>query len=299
MQIMLTGGEGRLGAALAVELAGGGHAVTALGRADVDITNREQVAAAVNTLHPDVIVNCSAYNAVDDAERDVTRAFAVNAEGPGILAAEARRVAALFIHFSSDFVFDGAAVEPYSEHAPTRPLSVYGASKLAGELEAARAVRHYVLRLASNFGGSATGGRVATIDRIVDNLLEGRTVRAFADRTVSPSYVVDVALATRAIIECRVPYGTYHCVNSGYTTWYGLAETIARKAGIDADIRAVASSDVVTPAVRPRFCALSNRKLRSTGIAMPTWESAIDRHLAIRGIGVPAAVQRQAWQIHS
>src|SRR4051794_13566883 len=99
---MITGGEGRLGTALAVELAASGHAITTLGRSDVDITDRDQVAAAVNKLYPDVIINCSAYNAVDEAEGSVARAFAINAEGPGILAAEARRVSALLVHFSSD-----------------------------------------------------------------------------------------------------------------------------------------------------------------------------------------------------
>lgn len=299
MQIMITGGEGRLGATLAVELTAAGHSVTALGRRQLDITHRGQVTKTVNALRPAVIVNCSAYNAVDEAERHSAQAFAVNAEGPAILAGEARRLSALLVHFSSDFVFDGVTGEPYREDAPTRPLSVYGASKLAGELESARAVRHYVLRLASNFGGAPADGRVATIDRILDNILAGRTVQAFADRTVSPSYVIDVARATRAIIERQIPFGTYHCVNSGYATWYGLSGTIARKAGVDADIRPVASVEVKAAAVRPQFCALSNRKLRAFGIVMPTWESAIDRHLAVRGVGIPATVRREAWPIHS
>jgi dTDP-4-dehydrorhamnose reductase len=292
MRITITGGEGRLGSVIAAELAGAGHDVTALGRRDVDITDRDAVGAIVKDLRPDVIVNCSAYNAVDEAERNPAAAFAVNATGPARLAAEARRISALLVHFSSDFVFDGNTTTPYAENDATNPLSVYGASKLAGEVESARAARHYILRLESNFGGTTAEGRVATIDKIIDNVLAGLAVRAFTDRTVSPSYVVDVARATRALIEGRAPFGVYHCVNSGYSTWYGLAAAIARMAGVRATITPALSGDVKTGAARPRFCALSNRKLSAVGVEMPTWESAVERHLAAREMLTGAAVRR-------
>ena len=299
MHIMVTGAAGRLGATIALEMASAGHGVTALGRQDLDITSREQVRAAVRDLRPDVIINCSAYNAVDDAERDAATAFAVNADGPANLAAEARSTSALLVHFSSDFVFDGTAVHPYAEDAPTNPLSVYGASKLAGEIETARAGRHYVLRLESNFGGPVSDRRRATIDHMIDSILAGRPVRAFADRTVSPSYVIDVARATRAIVERGAPFGVYHCVNSGHVTWYGLAAAIARQVGVAADITPTVSASVKTAALRPQFCALSNRKLSAAGVEMPSWQSALARHLVVRGAFVPASVSRQECQIHS
>jgi dTDP-4-dehydrorhamnose reductase len=298
MKIMITGAAGRLGATIVLEMASAGHTVMALGRSDLDVTDRKRVRATVKALQPDVIINCTAYNAVDDAERHAATAFAVNAHGPANLAAEARGTA-LLVHFSSDFVFDGTATDPYTEDAPTNPLSVYGASKLAGEIETARAERHYVLRLESNFGGLCPGRRPATIDKMIDSILARRPVQAFADRTVSPSYVADAASATRAIIERGAPFGTYHCVNSGYATWYGLATAIARQVGVTADIAPIASASVKTAAARPLFCALSNRKLLAAGIDMPSWESALARHLAARGAFVPATVSRQACQTHS
>jgi dTDP-4-dehydrorhamnose reductase len=238
-------------------------------------------------------VNCSAYNAVDAAETDASSAFAVNARGPATLAAAARRTAAVLVHFSSDFVFDGAAETPYDEDSPTHPLNVYGASKLAGETEARRAGRYYVLRLESNFGGAACNGQRATVDQITDNIIARRPVRAVVDRTVSPSYVVDVARATRLLLERRAADGIYHCVNSGFTTWYDLAQKVAALIDVPAEITPVMSTDLKVVAPRPRFCALSNRKLRQCGIEMPGWESALERHLMTRGTAVPAVIARE------
>jgi dTDP-4-dehydrorhamnose reductase len=288
LRIVVIGAGGRLGAAVEVELASAGHHVTRLDQPEFDITNPEQVPALLS-LGPDVIVNCAAYNAVDDAETGRAAAFAVNAHGPALLAAAAEACGALLVHYSTDFVFDGLAHEPYCEEDATRPLGVYGASKLAGEVEARRTRRHYVLRLASLFGGTGLPGHRATIDLIADHVAAGFPVRAMVDRTVSPSYVADVARVTRSLVEREVPYGVYHCVNTGFATWYQVAQEIARRMRRDATILPARAADFSTPGPRPRFCALSNRKLMGQGIWLPTWQSAIARHLAKRPIQVPAA----------
>jgi dTDP-4-dehydrorhamnose reductase len=145
------------------------------------------------------------------------------------------------------------------------------------------------LRLASLFGGVGVGAHQATIDRIADNLITGLPVRAFVDRTVSPSYAVDVARATRALIEKNAMYGTYHCVSAGFATWHDLATEVAVRLGTSVDVLPSVSSDSGTGARRPRFCALSNRRLLALGIDMPTWQSAVERHLAARCAKVPAA----------
>jgi hypothetical protein len=163
---VVTGAGGRLGAALSAELVSAGHKVTGLSRTDLDVTDGEQVATVMRHLRPEVIVNCSAYNAVDAAESDPAAAFAANAEGPSFLADAAEATEALLIHYSTDFVFDGRALEPYSEDAPANPLGVYGASKLAGEHEVRRARRHYILRVESLFGGRGANGHRATVDQI-------------------------------------------------------------------------------------------------------------------------------------
>ena len=282
MRIVITGAAGRLGAALTMELRSAGHQVSPLGHTDLDITDRKQVDAVLKRLRPQVIINSSAYNAVDAAESDSSAAFALNAEGPANLADAARQSGAVLMHYSTDFVFDGAASHPYSEEAATNPLSVYGASKLAGEKDVAKVQRHYILRLESLFGGIGVRGHRATVDQIADAILAGSTVRALQDRTVSPSHVADVSRASRALIEGGCPFGLYHCVNSGFTTWYELALEVSRQLGITAHVVPLLTSNLVTPAPRPRFCALSNQKLTALGIEMPSWDRALEYHLMSR-----------------
>ena len=141
-----------------------------LERGELDITSAEQVTAVIDRLRPEVIINCAAYNAVDAAETNRAAAFALNAHGPALLAASADTAGAVFVHFSSDFVFDGEAGEVYTEAHPTNPLNVYGASKLAGEAAARFASRHYILRVSSLFGGVGRNGHRATVDYIADGL---------------------------------------------------------------------------------------------------------------------------------
>lgn len=293
MRIVISGAAGRLGAALHLELASAGHDVFPLGRADMDVTDASQVGSVLAGLRPEAIINCSAYNAVDAAEADPASAFALNAQGPANLARAARGSGALLMHFSTDFVFDGRAREPYSEDAVTNPLSVYGTSKLQGEDEVRSIDRHYILRLESLFGGTGVRGHRATIDQIADSILKGSAVRVVRDRTVSPSHVPDVARVSRALLEQAAPFGTYHCVNSGYATWHEVAVELSRQLWRPADIVSTFASELRTPARRPRFCALSNGKLRSLGMDMPTWQTALRHHLATRdaAYGSKAAVR--------
>jgi dTDP-4-dehydrorhamnose reductase len=282
-RVVVVGAAGRLGRVVCEELASSGHQVVAFTRTDLDITDFDTVKRVIPGSAPQVVINCTAYNAVDAAETDTAAAFAVNAHGPGLLAKAADSVGALFVHYGTDFVFDGTSRTLYTEDDAVNPLSAYGSSKLAGETAIQRATdRHYILRVESLFGGAGLSGHRATIDQIADTLLAGGTVRALVDRTVSPSYVPDVARATRELLDREAPYGIYHCVNSGFTTWYDLAHEVARQLSVTADIVPVAAADLKTTAPRPVFCALSNRKLAAFGIDMPSWQSAIRRHLASR-----------------
>lgn len=280
---------------LGLELASAGHDVHALRRTDLDVTRDAEVAAAIDQLRPAAIVNCSAYNAVDAAESDRAAAFAINADGPANLARAAARCGAILVHYSTDFVFDGAAGAPYDEGSATGPLSAYGASKLAGEAEVRRLANHYILRVASVFGGEGVRGHAATIDQMADRMLAGSVVRAAIDRTVSPSYVADVSWASRALLEGNAPRGTYHCVNSGFATWYDVAVELSRQLGVRADVVPMKSAELPGAALRPQFCALSNHKLRTLGVEMPSWGSALERHLALRyGHVVADRIDRRA-----
>ena len=244
-------------------------------RADVDLTNAADVRRVVRDTQPSAIVNCSGYNNVDGAEDDPAAALNINAFVVQTLARAAQDVDAALVHYGSDFVFDGEASEPYREDSRPNPRSTYAASKLLGEWFAADVPVHYVLRVESLFGGVTR--RKSSLDTIIERIAAGTPVRVFTDRVVSPSYVWDIADATAAVLTTRPEPGVYHCVNTGHATWYEVAAEVARDMGVNATLEPVTMQDVTLRATRPRFCALSNEKLRAVGVTMPSWQDAVAR----------------------
>jgi dTDP-4-dehydrorhamnose reductase len=279
MRILVTGAAGQLGSVIVERFSEFGD-VTPMTRADLDISCEPDVLRAVGDVRPDVIINCSAYNQVDLAEEQAVPALEVNAFGVLALARAASENDALLVHFSTDFVFDGTIDRPYVESDPAAPQSNYGRSKLLGEWFAADARLHYVLRVESLFGGPLAR---SSIDRILDTIQRGEPTRVFVDRTVTPSYVVDVAEATARLLTIRPPAGVYHCVNSGVTTWLEVAVEAARLLGREPQLIPTNVASVSLPARRPKYCALSNEKLRSVGVRMPGWQEALGRYVAGRG----------------
>lgn len=278
MNVVVVGAAGMLGAVTVREWRQHGHAVTALTRADVDVTIAAQVSDVITAHTPDVIINCTAYNRVDDAEDAPTTALDVNTWAVRAMAGAAAKTGAVFVHYSTDFVFDGETDRPYTEDDTPNPQSAYGMSKLMGEWMAAEASAHYILRVESLFGGTASR---STVDSMLQKFATGQPVHAFSDRTVSPSHVADVARASRHLVEHCAPHGLYHCVNSGCATWLEVAERLREWSGhASAEIKPVSTADVVLKARRPRFAALSNAKLVAQGIPMPTWQDALRTHLA-------------------
>ena len=241
--------------------------------------------ATVDRLRPNVIINCAAFNDVDGAEDRPVDALSVNAFALRTLARAADAVGATLVHYSTDFVFDGTATEPYAEDAPPSPRSTYAASKLLGEWFAMDAPGAFVLRVESLFGTPrGWSGRRGTLDGLVDGMEGGRELRVFTDRIVSPSYTPDVAAATRFLLEHRAPAGLYHCVNGGHGTWQEVAEESARLLGITPRLTPVTMAQVTLKAARPRYCALSNRKLAEAGFVMPDWPDALRRWLTARAV---------------
>jgi dTDP-4-dehydrorhamnose reductase len=279
---MVTGAAGQLGSAIVRAFAE--WDVQAFTSARLDITDAAAVDRAVKTARPEIIVNCAAFNDVDGAETRPTDAFAVNAFAVRTLARAAEAVGARLVHYSTDFVFDGTATEPYAETAPPTPRSVYAASKLVGEWFALEAPGGLVLRVESLFGSPRDWpGRRGTIDHIVEGLEHGRPVRVFTDRTVSPSYTPDIAAATKYLVESGVSGGLYHCVNSGAVTWDEVARELARVMGVAPTIEPITMDKIRMKATRPRFCALTNGKLAAAGFPMPSWQDAITRWMQTRG----------------
>ena len=278
MKVLVLGARGQLGAAIVREF--GPHAeVVALGRADLDITDDAAVLARVSNDAPQLVVNCAAYNAVDAAQEDPVTALSINALGVRAVARAAAAVDATLVHYSTDFVFDGRTDRPYVESDPPNPQSVYAASKLLGEWFAGDVPRQYVLRVESLFDQAREGRRRGSAGTIITGLEAGDEVPVFVDRTVSPTYVVDAAVATRAIVEGAVPSGLYHCVNSGRCTWWEFAEEAARLLGRPARLKPITLETFRMPAPRPRYAALSNQTLARFGVVLPHWTDALRRSL--------------------
>jgi dTDP-4-dehydrorhamnose reductase len=275
MRVLVTGAAGQLGSTVVARL-GGRTDVRPFTRQQLDIADEPAVRDALRTARPDVVINCAAYNDVDGAEDSAEQALAANAMGVLVLARTAAEAGAVLVHYSSDFVFDGQTSQPYVESEVPRPISTYGASKLVGEWFAAENQSAYVLRVESLFGGHPAK---SSVDKILTAIRSDQPVRVFANRTVTPSYVDDVADATERLLTARLPFGVYHCVNSGVTTWLGVAQEAKRLLNRQAEIVPVSVTEVKFRAARPQYCALSNQKLRDAGIVMPTWQDALARHV--------------------
>lgn len=273
---LVAGAGGQLGEAMIDQLSVL-HTVVPVTRRELDVTRADAVMKVVTEVMPDVIVNCSAYTNVDGAEDDPVAALEVNAMAVRALAHAATHIDATLVHYSTDFVFDGNIDRPYTEDDAPNPRGTYAMSKLLGEWFAATTPRHYVLRVESLFGGERAR---SSVDRILENIRAGQTVRAFSDRSVSPSFVDDVVAATAGLLRLQAPYGLYHCVNSGWTDWVELARELARIVNIpDAPIEPVRMADLKLKASRPLFAALSNQKLVDAGVPMPDWQDALRRYV--------------------
>jgi dTDP-4-dehydrorhamnose reductase len=280
MRLLVTGARGLLGAAIVREFAAAGWEVVPLQRAALDVTDGAAVAQQVSHAHPDLVVNCVAYNDVDGAENDAVAALQVNALAVRSLAAAARTAGAIFVHYGTDFVFDGESDRPYVEEDPPNPRSAYGVSKLLGEWFALEHPRSYVLRVESLFGEPGPdGSRQGSLKGILVRLRAGEQLPVFVDRTVTLGYTTDIAAATRVVVETGVPPGVYHCVNSGATSWKDIATEAARLLGVPIDIKPITLESVALPASRPKYSALSTAKLAAAGVPMPAWQDALARHL--------------------
>jgi dTDP-4-dehydrorhamnose reductase len=275
-RIVVTGAAGQLGTAIVRDFAARGD-VVALTRRELELSDGRAIAARIAEARPDLVINCAAFNDVDGAEERAVDAIQINAGAVRALAQACRVVGAMFVHYGTDFVFDGRASRPYTEDDEPSPQSVYGCSKLLGDWFAAEAPRHYVLRVASLFGGE---NRRSSVDKIAAALVRGEPARVFVDRTVTPSYVDDVSAATARLIDTIAPFGLYHCVNSGSATWFELGQEIARILGRDANLIPVKVADVTLRARRPQYAALDNGKLLRAGVALPSWQHALKRYLA-------------------
>ncbi|OHC65147.1 MAG: dTDP-4-dehydrorhamnose reductase [Rhodocyclales bacterium GWA2_65_19] len=275
MKILLTGCTGQLGRELKRSLASLGELV-ACDRGQLDLAKPDALRDAVRAIAPAVIVNAAAYTAVDKAEAEPAMADAINATAPGILADEARRLGALLIHYSTDYVFDGAKRAPYTEDDNPAPLSAYGRSKRAGELAiAAAGSRHLILRTSWAYGLHGANF-MKTMLRLARERSELCVV---GDQIGAPTWTRHLADVTALVIARRdIPGGLYHLAAAGETSWHGYAEAIfaeARVVGLlerSPLVHRITSADYPLPAARPANSRLDcSRFRRDFGLALPDW----------------------------
>ena len=299
MRILLTGRNGQVGWELERALPALGELI-ATDRGTLDLANADAIRRAVREAKPDLIVNAAAYTAVDRAETERDAAIQVNAVAPGVLAEEAKRAGALLIHFSTDYVYDGAKPAPYVEADAVNPLSVYGATKLEGERAiAAAGARHIILRTSWVYGPRGKNfmltmlrfGRERPELRVVDDQRGAptssralaRLVRELLDRNADLDHVGRDELDRLAAAS-----GTYHATAGGVTTWFGFAQAIfeeaRRQRRLDyapPRVTPIPTKDYPTPARRPANSVLSNDKLRAAfGVSIPDWRAGLEEAIS-------------------
>ncbi len=277
---MIAGSGGMLGRDMLAVLATNGADVVGLTRRELDITDEAAVRAAVRDCRPDVVVNCAAWTAVDDAESHEVEAFGVNARGAAHLAATCAGGHGAgqprLVHMSTDYVFAGDASRPYAEHDVAAPRSVYGRSKLAGERAVLKLLPHasYVVRTAWLYGVHAPN-----FVRTMIRLERARpTVDVIDDRRGQPTWTVDVARQVAALVRSRATPGVYHATSSGEATCFEVAREVFLMLGADpARVRVTSSSAYVRPAPRPSYSVLGHDAWAAVGV-----EPIGDWRLALR-----------------
>ncbi|EIM96482.1 dTDP-4-dehydrorhamnose reductase [Paraburkholderia hospita] len=290
--ILLTGANGQVGFELMRSLQGLGTLV-ALDRSRLDLADLDQVRAVTRQIKPTLIVNAAAYTAVDRAESEPELAMLVNGKAPGVLAEEAKRLGAAIIHYSTDYVFDGAKSGPYVEDDMVNPQNAYGRSKLAGERAVAEAGgAHLVLRTSWVYGRRGSNF-LLTMLRLA---AERPELRIVADQYGAPTWCASIAsLTAHVVAQARAvaardaadwwseKSGIYHLTASGSTSWFGFAEAIFELAGQERTPKVVpiATSDYPLPAKRPANSRLLNDKLACAfGLNAPDWRDALRQALA-------------------
>ncbi len=249
--------------------------VSAWDREDLDITDEEAVMQKISELKPELIINCAAYNAVDKAEEERLIAEQINGYAVGFIAKAADEIGSMVVHFSSNYVFDGNNPEGYNEDDVTNPQSAYAKSKLLGEIELQDHTENFYLIRTSWLYGRSVQGKKSFIELMLDKSKETKELKMVIDEYASPTYVIDLAHATRALIEEHKPFGIYHLVNAGHTNWYGWAQEIFKIKNISMDLKEISGTEYKRPAARPKYGFLNNTKF----IELRPWTEALKEYL--------------------
>ena len=285
--VVIFGAAGQLGVELVREFTARRAHVHSLTRRQIDLTNSAQIHAAIEQAQPDFVLNAAAYNMVDLAEQDPQAAFAVNALAVRSMAVACRQFDAKLVHFSTDYVFDGAKRTPYSESDATHPLGAYGVSKLAGELYAQAYLDALVIRTAVVFG---PGGRATPRGNFLETMLKkaeehkvsGKPLLVVQDQTASPTSAPWLAARTADLVELGQT-GVFHGGGEQAFSFYEYARLIFQLAKLDVNLQPADERQFRTPARRPKYSVLRNERMRSLGLApMADLGSLVTQYLESR-----------------
>ena len=274
MRLLVTGGAGMLGQAVAAAATRLGHDVIALSRAELDVTDGDHVRRVIAAAEPRAVVNCAAWTDVDGAETAEAAATAVNGAGAGNVARAAAETGARLVHVSTDYVFDGTKTEPWIESDPVGPIGAYGRSKLVGEEEVAAAGgEHAIVRSAWLFGA---GGR-----NFVDTMLalgdERDEVSVVTDQVGSPTWTGHLAEALVELAERRGYAGIFHIAGAGACSWYELAVEVFDRAGVRCRVLPTTAERFARAAPRPAYSVLGTE--RDATPILPSWQEGVAAYL--------------------
>jgi dTDP-4-dehydrorhamnose reductase len=280
MKVLLTGSTGQVGYELARSLQGVGE-VVAVDRNVMDLSNLDQVREVIRSVQPQLIVNPAAYTAVDKAESESELAYRINAEAPGVMAEEAKKLGAALVHYSTDYVFDGSQPSARVEDDAVGPLSVYGASKLAGEQAiAAAGIPHLIFRTSWVYGMRGKNF-LLTMLRLAK---ERDELRVVADQHGAPTWSRTIADTTAQVLsQARASgnawwdqnSGIYHLSAQGQTTWHEFTQAIIEEAGLSCNVLPITTADYPTPAKRPQYSVMSSERLMARFCHLPDWKTAL------------------------
>lgn len=281
MKVLVTGVTGQLGYDVARELEKRHIEYKSTGSREMDISDAEAVKRVITEYHPDAIIHCAAYTAVDKAEDDYGRAMDVNAKGTLAIAKAAKEIDAKMLYISTDYVFNGQGTEPFTVDAATAPLNVYGLTKLFGEEAVQMELsKYFIVRISWVFGKNGNNF-IKTMLRLGQTHEELTVV---SDQWGSPTYTADLAPLLCDMISTDA-YGIYHATNEGITNWAEFAAYIMEQAHLSCKVRPIPSSDYPTKAVRPLNSRLDKSSLDKAGFRrLPDWKDALRRYLEEIGV---------------
>jgi dTDP-4-dehydrorhamnose reductase len=284
MKVLLIGANGQLGSDLLKVFRAAGDTVTPFTHAQLDVTSEAQISKALADVKPDLVLNTAAYHRVDECEKQAALALQVNGTAVMYLAQACKASSATLVHYSTDYAFGGYEKgSPYEETDLPAPVNVYGTSKVVGEhLIAAYADRYLAIRTCGLYGVAGSSGKGGNfVETMLKKAIAGDTIRVVDDQILTPTYTADLARATRELILTG-SYGLYHVSSEGQCSWYEFSRYIFDRAGLDAKLSPVKSSEFASPVRRPANSVLSKAKLRSVGVSIPSWKDALPRYLEER-----------------